>query len=107
MGWVHVDHDFAIRASKIGIRGRTINPCSFLFLSNMSTEPSLKVCPAMPGFGYLVIAQSHVAKFQQVGQRFFISYLSDLPSDEIEGKQVCLWLGAGKLGLCKSIHRKC
>jgi len=48
-----------------------------------------------PGFGYLFVSQPQVAKFQQLGQRFFISYLPNTTPEKLEGQQVCLWLGPG------------
>ncbi len=51
-----------------------------------------------PGFGYIFIGQPQVAQFQQLGQRFFISYLpKTIVPEHLEGQQVCLWLGPGML----------
>ena len=49
-----------------------------------------------PGFGYVFIGQAQVAQFQQLGQRFFISYLPKTIPEDLEGQQVCLWLGPGR-----------
>jgi len=51
-----------------------------------------------PGFGYIFIGQPHTAVFQQVGQRFFISYLPKTISEDLDGQKVGLWLGPGVHG---------
>jgi hypothetical protein len=48
-----------------------------------------------PGFGYIFVGQPQVAQFQQLGQRFFISYLPKTIPEKLEDQQVCLWLGPG------------
>ncbi len=50
-----------------------------------------------PGFGYIFIGQPQIAQFQQLGNRFFISYLPKTIPEQLEGQQVCLWLGPGML----------
>lgn len=63
------------------------------------SSPTSMASPAIassPGFGYVFIGQAQVAQFQQLGQRFFISYLPKTIPEDLEGQQVCLWLGPGR-----------
>ena len=53
--------------------------------------------PSCPGFGYLFISMPYLAKFQEVGDYFYVSYLPKGFPGDIEQLKVCLWLGPGQL----------
>ena len=67
--------------------------------STFNVNTQTRNMASSPGFGYLFIGQPQTSKFQQLGKRFFISYLPKTLSETLDGEQICLWLGPGT-GFC-------
>jgi hypothetical protein len=64
-------------------------------------------CPAVPGFGYIIIPHPHEAIFKVLGKYHTVSFFPEahIP-DPIEDTKICLWLGPGisPLSITVPIH---